>query len=128
MFPIRKINQELKRKNQQFTNSPLLSRTDDKTAITQKQAQLKEYKDQLEALNEKVNQMFEHMKQINKLVSQQIMEVENKVTKSEAIFVDEINRLLKNRAEIAMYQKKKNAIGPPLLRKETTSVAGALQE
>ena len=44
-FPIRKINQELKRKNQQFTNSPLLSRTDDKTAITQKQAQLKEYKD-----------------------------------------------------------------------------------
>jgi hypothetical protein len=72
--------------------------------------------------------MFEHMKQINKLVSQQIMEVENKVTKSEAIFVDEINRLLKNRAEIAMYQKKKNAIGPPLLRKETTSVAGALQE
>ena len=55
----------------------------------------------MESLNEKVNQMFEHMKQINKLVSQQIMEVENKVTKSEAIFVDEINKLLKNRAEIA---------------------------
>lgn len=41
--------------------------------------------------------MFEHMKTINKLVSQQIMDIENRVTKSEHIFVDEINQLLKHR-------------------------------
>lgn len=36
------------------------------------------------------------------------MEVENKVTRSEAIFVDEINKLLKNKAEIQMLKKKKS--------------------
>jgi len=47
--------------------------------------------------------MFEHMKQINKLVSKKVMDIEDKVTKSEGIFVDEINKLLKNKREIDSY-------------------------
>ena len=50
--------------------------------------------------------MFEHMKDINKLVSKKIMDIENSVTKSESIFVDEINKLLKNKIEITRYEKK----------------------
>lgn len=76
---------------------------DAKTLISQKQKQLREYKDQLESLNEKANEMFEHMKSINKLVSKKIMDIENEVTKSESIFVDEINKLLKNKIEINSY-------------------------
>jgi hypothetical protein len=41
--------------------------------------------------------MFEHMKRINKLVSKKVMEIESAVTKSETIFVDEINKLIKNK-------------------------------
>jgi len=59
-------------------------------------------------LNEKANQMFEHMKSINKLVSKKIMDIEGEVTKSESIFVDEINKLLKNKIEINNYNKKSN--------------------
>lgn len=46
------------------------------------------------------------MKTINKLVSKKIMDIENEVTKSESIFVDEINKLLKNKREIDSYQQK----------------------
>lgn len=67
---------------------------------------MKTYKEQLESLNEKANQMFEHMKSINKLVSKKIMDIEGEVTKSESIFVDEINKLLKNKIEINTYTKK----------------------
>lgn len=52
--------------------------------------------------------MFEHMKSINKLVSKKIMDIEGEVTKSESIFVDEINKLLKNKIEINNYNKKSN--------------------
>ena len=41
--------------------------------------------------------MFESMKQINKLVSRKIIEIEGEVTKSEGIFVDYINKLIKNK-------------------------------
>ena len=54
--------------------------------------------------------MFEHMKDINKLVSKKIMDIENSVTKSESIFVDEINKLLKNKLEITRYEKKSQYI------------------
>jgi len=57
-------------------------------------------------LNEKANQMFEHMKSINKLVSKKIMDIEGEVTKSESVFVDEINKLLKNKIEITSLTKK----------------------
>ena len=50
--------------------------------------------------------MFEHMKSINKLVSKKIMDIENEVTKSESIFVDEINKLLKNKIEISSFHRK----------------------
>jgi hypothetical protein len=50
--------------------------------------------------------MFEHMKSINKLVSKKIMDIEGEVTKSESIFVDEINKLLKNKIEITSLTKK----------------------
>lgn len=54
--------------------------------------------------------MFEHMKSINKLVSKKIMDIEGEVTKSESIFIDEINKLLKNNIEINSYQKKSQYI------------------
>jgi len=53
--------------------------------------------------------MFEHMKQINKLVNKKIMEIESAITRSEAIFVDEIKTLIKNKQDIAKYEKKNNA-------------------
>ena len=34
------------------------------------------------------------------------MDIEDKVTQSEGIFVDEINKLLKNKREIDSYQQK----------------------
>lgn len=34
-----------------------------------RQVELKEYKRQLDDLNEKANQMFDHMKEINKIVN-----------------------------------------------------------
>lgn len=34
------------------------------------------------------------------------MDVESKVTRSEAIFVDQINKLLKNKQEIETYQRR----------------------
>ena len=43
--------------------------------------------------------MFEHMKDINKLVNKKIMEIEHAVTKSESIFVQEINMLIQNKDE-----------------------------
>lgn len=107
---MRNINQALKRKNARFKNAPTMQQTDAKTIITQKQKTLREYKDQLETLNQRANQMFEHMKQINKLVSKKVMDIEDKVTKSEGIFVDEINKLLKNKREIDSYQQKSQYI------------------
>jgi len=53
--------------------------------------------------------MFEHMKQINKLVNKKIMEIEGSITRSEAIFVDEIKTLIKNKQDIAKYEKKNNS-------------------
>ena len=50
--------------------------------------------------------MFEHMKRINKLVSKKVMEIESAVTKSETIFVDEINKLIKNKQELSKIDKK----------------------
>ena len=79
---------------------------DTKSLITDKQNQLREYKAMLESLNLKANEMFEHVKSINKLVSNKIMDIEGEVTNSESIFVDEINKLLKNKLEIASFQKK----------------------
>ena len=84
-------------------------RTESKGSIAEKQNQLKSYKDQLEQLNDKANQMFEHMKSINKLVSKKIMDIEGEVTKSESIFVDEINKLLKNKIEINTYTHNKKS-------------------
>ena len=50
--------------------------------------------------------MFEHMKQINKLVNKKIMDIENAVTKSEAIFVEEINNLIKNKGELQKIERR----------------------
>lgn len=59
-----------------------------------RQVELKDYKKQLDDLNEKANQMFDHMKEINKIVNQKIHEIETVVTKSENNFVEEINLLI----------------------------------
>ena len=46
------------------------------------------------------------MKQINKLVNKKIMDIENAVTKSEAIFVEEINNLIKNKGELQKIERR----------------------
>ena len=83
-----------------------LQRSNSRTRIFEKQEELKQYKEQLDILNEKANTMFEHMKQINKLVNKKIMDIENAVTKSEAIFVDEINTLIKNKGELQKIERR----------------------
>ena len=59
-------------------------------------------------LNEKASQMFEHMKDINKLVNKKIMDIENVVTRSEAIFVEEINQLIQNKDELQKLERRIN--------------------
>ena len=94
---MRNINKVLKETGGAFSNCPNLKQLNSRVSIFEKQDELKEYKDQLEHLNEKANTMFEHMKRINKLVSKKVMDIESAVTKSETIFVDEINKLIKNK-------------------------------
>jgi hypothetical protein len=96
----------LKRKDKSFNNAPIINKTDQRSLIAENQNQLREYKNMLESLNTKANEMFEHVKSINKLVSKKIMDIEGEVTKSESIFVDEINKLLNNKLKIADFQKK----------------------
>ena len=60
-------------------------------------------------LNEKANTMFDQMKSINKLVNKKILDIEGAVTKSEAIFVDEINTLIKNKAELQKIERRNAA-------------------
>ena len=76
-----------------------MKRSDSRTRIYVKQEELKGYKTKLDDLNNKANEMFEHMKDINKLVNKKIMEIEHAVTKSESIFVQEINMLIQNKDE-----------------------------
>jgi len=83
-----------------------LRRINSRTKIFEKQEELRQYKEQLDVLNEKANTMFEHMKQINKLVNKKIMDIESAVTKSEAIFVEEINTLIKNKTELSKIERK----------------------
>lgn len=65
-----------------------------------RQVELKEYKKQLDELNDKANFMFDHMKEINKIVNQKIHEIETVVTKSENNFVEEINALITAKDEL----------------------------
>lgn len=65
-----------------------------------RQVELKEYKKQLDELNDKANDMFDHMKEINKIVNQKIHEIETVVTKSENNFVEEINLLITAKDEL----------------------------
>ena len=104
--PLRNINKVLKETGNAFSNLPNLKQLNSRVSIFEKQEELKEYKEQLEKLNEKANTMFEHMKRINKLVSKKVMEIESAVTKSETIFVDEINKLIKNKQELNKIDKK----------------------
>ena len=56
----REINKALKNVGQ---NGKLgLQRTNSRTKVFEKQEELKQYKEQLDVLNEKANTMFEHMK------------------------------------------------------------------
>lgn len=50
--------------------------------------------------------MFEHMKEINKLVNNKIHEIESVVTKSEANFVEEIHKLIKAKDELTKLEKR----------------------
>ena len=70
--------------------------------------ELKEYKNQLDLLNEKANEMFDHMKEINKIVNQKIHEIETVVTKSESNFVEEIHKLIKAKDDLQKLQQKKS--------------------
>lgn len=50
--------------------------------------------------------MFERMSEINKLVSKKILDIESEVNKSEAIFVEEINKLMKAKTQINSFKKR----------------------
>ena len=69
---------------------------------------MKGYKDKLDELNQKANEMFEHMKDINKLVNKKIMDIEHSVTKSESLFVKEINLLIDSKDIQQNYARNKN--------------------
>ena len=68
---------------------------------------MKSYKSQLDALNDKANEMFDHMKEINKIVNQKILEIETVVTKSESNFVEEIHKLIRAKDELQKLQNKR---------------------
>ena len=57
-------------------------------------SELRRYKERLDTLNERAITMYEHMRLINKLVNKKILEIESSITKSDAIFVDEINIII----------------------------------
>lgn len=76
-----------------------------------RQQELKQYKDQLDKLNEKANAMFDHMKEINKIVNQKIHEIETAVTKAESNFVEEIHQLIKFKDDLQKLQSNKNKRG-----------------
>ena len=99
--PMKTIKQALK-------NGPgagRLKRTNSRAKIFDQPDELQDYKCQLDVLNEKANTMFDQMKKINRLVSKKILDIENAVTKSEAIFVDEINVLIKNKGELQKIER-----------------------
>ena len=73
-----------------------------------RQVELKDYKKQLDTLNDKANEMFDHMKEINKIVNQKIHEIETVVTKSENNFVDEIHKLIKAKNDLQALQGRRN--------------------
>ena len=83
-----------------------LQRMPSRDNIFKQHDELKQYKEQLDLLNDKANTMFEHMKQINKLVNKKIMDIEGAVTRSETIFVEEINTLIKNKQDITKFERK----------------------
>ena len=53
--------------------------------------------------------MFDHMKEINKIVNQKIHEIETVVTKSESNFVDEIHKLIKAKDDLQKLQGKRGS-------------------
>ena len=77
-----------------------------RNSIFKDEVELQDYKNKLEDLNEKANGLFEHMKQINKLVNTKIMDIESGLTRSESIIVDDINVLIKNKKSIANQERK----------------------
>jgi hypothetical protein len=52
--------------------------------------------------------MFDHMKEINKIVNQKIHEIETVVTKSENNFVEEINSLINAKDELQKLSNRKH--------------------
>jgi len=62
-----------------FKTAPDRRKLDIRTVLNERQRRLKEYKDQLDRLNENANQMFERMKDINKLVSKKTAEIETEI-------------------------------------------------
>lgn len=92
---MQKVQNTLAKRKSIFTNAPKVRRLDIKEEITQRQNNLREYKEELESLNEKANLMFEHMKQINKLVSKKCSEIEGEIQNSEGIFIDALNQIVR---------------------------------
>lgn len=79
---------------------------DEKKQVMSKQKELQTYKEKLDKLNDMANQMFENMKEINKLVNKKIMEIEHAVTKSESTFVEEITKLIENKEKLQAVETK----------------------
>lgn len=93
--------------------SLLLKKNNTRLKMFSRQNELKDYKNQLDELNEKANQMFDHMKEINKIVNQKIHEIETVVTKSESNFVEEIHKLIKAKEELQRLKTRKRSVIAP---------------
>ena len=77
-----------------------VSKNNSRQKMYSRQQELKSYKTQLDLLNDKANEMFDHMKDINKIVNQKIHEIETVVTKAESLFVEEIHKLIKAKDDL----------------------------
>lgn len=85
------MNARLNKQKAKFTNAPSLRLLDIRYQIIERQKRLRDYKDELESLNNKANLMFEHMKRINKLVDKKTNDMETELQASEGIFNDALN-------------------------------------
>jgi hypothetical protein len=72
-----------------------ISREDSqKQQLVAKQAELQHYNDKMVEINSKAEVMFEHMKEINNILTKKQGKIEDSVTRAEEIFIEELQTLM----------------------------------
>jgi hypothetical protein len=94
-----KILAQVQKKRSLFANAPALVKLDLRKEIVERQKRLKDYKDLFETMNEQSITMFEHMKEINKLVDRKTLEIEEEMSKTEGLFVEALNGIVRFMAQ-----------------------------